>query len=386
MKRKGFPVLILILMMFILSMLGSESKINEVKASSTIYIRVDGSIEGTTDIYTVDNVTYTFTDNIYNEIVVERNNIVIDGANYTTHGSGDTNSVGINLTDRSNITIKNLEVKQFDYGIYLYWSNNNTVIANTVLNNQFGICLHWSDRNTVISNNVFTNLTGICLWWANNNTVIGNNALNSSLGLIHCHSNTIFHNNFRSVGTWMMYYPENTNTWDNGGEGNFWEDYNGVDVNQNGIGDDPYMIALTNQDNYPLMGRFSSFNTSLGEYVEVISNASIEDSTYLEFNHTIKMHISNMTKNQTNGFVRICIPHALMTEPYNVTVNGVNPTYWNYSLHDNGTHRWIYFAYAHSTLEIIIVPEFPSFIMLPFLMMIMLLGVVVCKRKRLMFS
>jgi hypothetical protein len=49
-----------------------------------------------------------------------------------------------------------------------------------------------------------------------------------------------------------------------------------------------------------------------------------------------------------------------MFEPYNVTVNGTNPDFWNYTLHDDGGNRWIYFSYKHSTLEIIIIPELPS--------------------------
>ena len=38
--------------------------VGPVEASGTITIKADGSIEGTTDIMTVDNVTYTFTANI----------------------------------------------------------------------------------------------------------------------------------------------------------------------------------------------------------------------------------------------------------------------------------------------------------------------------------
>jgi len=43
------------------------------------------------------------------------------------------------------------------------------------------------------------------------------------------------------------------------------------------------------------------------------------------------------------------------------------PYYVNYNLADNGTHRWIYIAYEHSTLEITIIPEFPSNIILTLL-------------------
>ena len=47
--------------------------IKPIKASGTIYIRADGSIDPpTAPITTTDNITYTFTDNINDEIVVER--------------------------------------------------------------------------------------------------------------------------------------------------------------------------------------------------------------------------------------------------------------------------------------------------------------------------
>ena len=50
-----------------------------------------------------------------------------------------------------------------------------------------------------------------------------------------------------------------TNFWDNGSVGNYWMDYNGFDLNMDGIGDSPYFIddkaveTVIAQDNYPLM-------------------------------------------------------------------------------------------------------------------------------------
>ena len=43
------------------------------------------------------------------------------------------------------------------------------------------------------------------------------------------------------------------NYWDNGQQGNFWSDYNGIDNNNDGIGDTPYIIDENNSDNFPLM-------------------------------------------------------------------------------------------------------------------------------------
>lgn len=71
-----------------------------------------------------------------------------------------------------------------------------------------------------------------------------------------------------------------------------------------------------------------------------------------------------------------------MSEPYNITVNGTEPYYINYNLADNYTHRWIYFEFEHSTLEIVIVPEFPSLIILPIFMVTTLLAAMVDGKRR----
>lgn len=54
--------------------------IQPVKANGTIYIRSYGSVEPpTAPICSKDNVTYYFTDNVFDSIVVEKDNIVVDG-------------------------------------------------------------------------------------------------------------------------------------------------------------------------------------------------------------------------------------------------------------------------------------------------------------------
>ena len=45
----------------------------------------------------------------------------------------------------------------------------------------------------------------------------------------------------------------NGNSWDNGSIGNYWSDYGSLDTNRDGVGDSPYYINPTNQDNHPLM-------------------------------------------------------------------------------------------------------------------------------------
>jgi nitrous oxidase accessory protein len=73
-------------------------------------------------------------------------------------------------------------------------------------------------------------------------------------------NNTFYHNNF--INNNNTIYVENANLtaksnfWDNGKEGNYWDDYTGTDSNRDGIGDTPYVIDANNQDSYPLMFPF----------------------------------------------------------------------------------------------------------------------------------
>ncbi|HXX88113.1 MAG TPA: NosD domain-containing protein, partial [Candidatus Acidoferrum sp.] len=209
----------------LLSISSTSGLIQVVKASGvTVFIRADGSIDpANTPILSLDNITYAFTGDIsyptYDGIVVERSNIVIDGNGYTVQGSNSGS--GLSLTTINNVTIENINIRDFQNGIILGSSSNNTVSSNTASANIYGVWLDSSSNNTLYHNN--------------------------------------FMNNTYQVGT-----VNSTNTWDDGypSGGNYWSDYTGVDKysgpNQNylgsdGIGDTPYVIDANNTDHYPLM-------------------------------------------------------------------------------------------------------------------------------------
>jgi len=201
-------------------MLTLAFNIQTAKASGTIYIRADGSVEGTTDISSADIITYTFTDNIYDSIVVERDNIVIDGANHTLQGTGSGR--GIDLTERGNVTIKNVEMKAFDYGIYLRRSSNNNVYGNSITNNMnAGIRLLHSFNITISKNNITnhdsdTHSSGIRLDETSNNNIVGNYIADNNIGIMHGYSsnNSISYNNITNnklhYGMWFHESANNT--------------------------------------------------------------------------------------------------------------------------------------------------------------------------------
>ena len=268
-------------------------------------------------------------------------------------------------------------------GLMLFNSFNNSICGNEMSANDYRGAYLWnSNGNSIFQNEIISNKDqGLYLSDSSNNKIYRNTFAHSEYAIeLDGTNNSLYHNNFIN-NTQQIDSYNLVNFWNNSIEGNYWSNYNGTDSDLDGIGDIPYQIDSNNIDHYPLMGMFSSFDTTLGKHVNVVTNSTIENFEYFEHNSTIIMHVSNMTANQTHGFCRTSIPYEVMSEPFNVTINGVNPTYWNYTLCDNGTHRWIYFVYGHSTLEIIIVPEVPSFLILPLFAIATLLAVIVYRRK-----
>jgi parallel beta-helix repeat protein len=208
-KQRAFLLLSVVLCFAVVSI----PEIGVADAESIIYLRADGSVEGTATIRRDGNV-YTFTGNVYDSIVVEKDDIVINGANYTLQGSFRA----IYLENRSNVSIKNLVIKtqlsQYGYafGIVLTSSsdnkivnteiivphnpagdvslatgvllsknsNNNTVSDNNITSaKDIGIQISDSVENTII-NNEFSGC-GISVWASTRNTMINNTVNNKPI-------------------------------------------------------------------------------------------------------------------------------------------------------------------------------------------------------------
>ena len=73
-----------------------------------------GSVDPPTAPILRDGDVYTFTDNIYETIVVQRDNITVDGNGYMLQGEGS--GKGFDLSNRNNVTIKNTHITEWYYG------------------------------------------------------------------------------------------------------------------------------------------------------------------------------------------------------------------------------------------------------------------------------
>jgi parallel beta-helix repeat protein len=204
-----------VLLMLVSVVLVSLPQIGVANAEGTIYIRADGSVEGTGNILR-DGDTYTFTGNIEGSIVVERDSIVLDGADYTLHGTG--NGTGVTMASRQNVRVKNILINAFGTGIAIAPSmihlgvpagdsSGNLVSGNTITDTTYGIRVGEASNNNTVSGNTITNSTyGIRvigglyeLVFTEGNEIRGNSITDSEFGIYITYAkNTLLRNNHMS--------------------------------------------------------------------------------------------------------------------------------------------------------------------------------------------
>ena len=293
------------------------------------------------------------------------NNVIsITASNVTIHGFTIRNSgsslydCGILIDHSDSNNISHNTISNNNDGISLYYSSNNLVTSNTISENYYnGIVLYSSTRNVFSSNTVSNNYFGVSFYYSSNNVVSSNTILDNQVGIypaFDSNNNTIYHNNFNNFEKNVQI--DSINAWDYEGEGNYWSDYTGQDLNRDGLGDTPYIINAYNQDNHPLMGIFSSFTIALERKmysVIVISNSTVSDFRFeigAETGNKI-IRFNATYKNGTLGFCRVTIPTELMKYPLIVLSDSeeIIPTLLDVS---NETHIYLYFTCFHKNQTI----------------------------------
>jgi len=197
-------------------MLSLALNVQQVKASGTIYIRPDGRIDPlTAPITSADNVTYTFIDNINDEIVVERSNITIDGNGHTLQGTGI--GYGFSLQSINNVTMKDTNIRDFKYGVYLHSTSKNVLFGNNIKMRagglQHGFYLYNSSNNRILENQItggdIRSSGDFCVYlgaFSNNNTVSGNRLTKgvNGVGISGASNNTVSENEI-TANEWYGY-------------------------------------------------------------------------------------------------------------------------------------------------------------------------------------
>ena len=216
--KKSIMFSILILISLILSMSISQSK----EIENKIYVNDDGTEEYTSIQEAINNVSHNSSIYVKNgeyieDIYVNKTLSLIGEDNNYTNISGCFHVIAdmVTITNFKIDSSKNID-KTLDYGIEIR-SNSSTIKNNIITNNKIGIGIY--DFN-----------------------------------------NSIYHNNF--INNTKQGKDSGNNTWFNKKlqQGNYWDDYNGSDTDNDGIGNNPYNITESGvQDSYPLMMPYDEF-------------------------------------------------------------------------------------------------------------------------------
>ena len=132
------------------------------------YIRSNGDVDPPTLPIQRSNNTYVLKDNILNySIVIEKDNVVLDGNGSLLRipAYGETDEYGyvksvnplIQISNKSNIIIKNIIFDRYATGIQIKNSSNIIIIQNTISNGNSGISMFHSTKCSIIANRIVGN-------------------------------------------------------------------------------------------------------------------------------------------------------------------------------------------------------------------------------------
>ena len=342
-------------------------------------------------------------------IKVLANNVTITG--FTVRESGDSGE-GIYVYYSSNNTIVRNVIYDCYVGIRVSYSRNTTIIENTIANNSdSGIILQVNTRNTFINSNNITNngYVGINVFaYADNNTISENIVMNNGYSGIQLYlprwnrvyenilmfnergvrfvgdrtayntisenviaqnkfgidfwdssslRNVIYHNDI--INNVYQLYLESPlgnfagNIWNNtANEGNYWSDYEGEDLNSDGIGDTstPHLGV----DYYPLDNPKSPIPLLLnGQLYRVTLHSSSVVSEFHFIQASKEINFKVIGPNGTQGHCNITIPKDLLnplaSQSWEVLLDGAN---LNVTIAENATSTSLYFIYTHSIHDV----------------------------------
>lgn len=189
------------------------------------------------------------------------------------HSKSLPNDAGyVALVNSTKITVKNVNPTSNEQGVLLVNTKDSVIENVTMRGNDQGIVLRMANNNTVkMANLVSINFDAIYLLNSHNNIFYENTVNNgtNAISLTHSNNNLFYHNNFfhnkEQVGS-----INSSNIWNDKGEGNYWSNYVGKDLNGDGIGDTG--LPHLGVDYYPLVNIYDK--------IPPIANAGMDQTVF----------------------------------------------------------------------------------------------------------
>jgi hypothetical protein len=264
-----------------------------------IHILPDGTVTPPTAPIHRSGDFYQLTDNINTTIVIERNNITLDGRGFTIQGTGDYSNrqAAINLTCMG-VTVENFQFKDWWVGVLGVYNGNRIVgndftdvsISIAVYADNYEITQNYLDYVRIVGSNIHVynneiqipSLRSGC-WISDStdvkveaNNVITGKMITSFISVTGNGSIKVFHNNFFNAdnvdfnkGQFYLFGMSgisNLDPWDDGLQsgGNYWSDYtarySNASVTCSNVWNTPYLIqagpCYSLVDRYPLLNPY----------------------------------------------------------------------------------------------------------------------------------
>lgn len=282
-------------------------------------------------------------------VYVDANYVSISG--FTIQNAGYF--VGILLAKSRGTTISGNIITNNFHGIFLERCRSTTISGNTVTDNIYGIRLFSSSGNMISGNTVSNNFYyGIHLYAESYKNIFSGNTISDNGNGVYlsssCDNNTLYHNNFVN-NTYQIDGEVGESIWDNGAEGNYWSDYEGEDLDGNGIGET--LLPHLGADYYPLMEPWSPYRVfSVTIYGETYYVTTFSNSTLASFNFSRPLKkISFKATSGGSGFCNVTIPMELLDGDFEVVIDDelVSPPLL--TLTENATHSFLHFTYLRGT-------------------------------------
>ena len=291
--RKGIIAFTLLVLGLIIPCAIQTSSV-AAQSSPSICIQKDGTVTPPTAFIQQIGDTYKLVADINDPLIVEKNNIVLDGQGFTVQGSGATNNQAAISLKCTGVTVENFRVIGWQVGILGVYDSNR-IVNNYILGNNYDVSIYASNyqvtgnkvgsERVVGNNNVFSGnkivirgyMSGFWISNSSGTIIEANNITLAQQATTFISTDNgdfqVYHNNFLNIEEntggaflFIISYPKPTTDaspyWDNGfpSGGNYWSDYasrypNATEIGNSGIGDTAYVNSLAPSvvDRYPLM-------------------------------------------------------------------------------------------------------------------------------------